>query len=172
KASTLERHTDMKNDLSVAEDDLDDEDEEELWPLPPPPSGSSTDTLKLKLASNVKPPVPPKLPTTSPYAVPHAMPSTSTLTRKTHRSQYAQPSVQGSSVQDCEPTFGTMTSPMYPFSPTSTLGKAQKSLVQKGSMVSEIEKSFQEINDKMSSEPQLIAPTHPAPPPPIRASTR
>ncbi|XP_018019852.1 vegetative cell wall protein gp1-like [Hyalella azteca] len=166
KASTLERHTDLKNDISLAEDDLEDE---EMWPLPPPPPVPSTDHLKHKINSCVKPPVPPKPPATSPYAIPNAIPSTSTLNRKTHRSQYAQPAVQSSASQDCGSSFSSVTSPLYPFSPTSTLAKNQKSLLPKGSMLSEIEKSFKELNDKISPEPTLIPPAHTAPPPPTAA---
>ena len=104
KASTLERHVNGKTDS--LNDEFDDDDEEDiLWPVPPPMQ--TIDTNKQKAILAPKPPVPPKPPSTTPYAVPNIVPGTSTLTRKTHRSQYAQPSIQAVNSDSSNVTEGT-----------------------------------------------------------------
>ena len=153
--STLERHVKYKTDS------LDDEgnDEVELWPLPPPSPQHCSEPPKQKPPLAPKPPIPPKLPVSTPYAVPIIIPSTSsTLTRKKHHSQYAQPSILTKTLLGSEEISNSDSSQM---SPKSVIQTDNTFNGLQHSMMTEIDQTYNEIKD------QTIIPESPrhSPPP-------
>ena len=162
KDSTLERHVQIKTG-SLEDECVDDG---EVWPLPPSQTQPSSEPPKQKPPLAPKPPIPPKIPVSTPYAVPSIIPSTSsTLTRKVHHSQYAQPSIQANASSGNNGT--TSNGESTELSPITIVHGGNTNGLDH-SMLSEIDKTYKQITDQKFPPEILTKPSPHSPLSPIK----